>query len=245
MSPFLAIDTSVGTSVALVAGGSVLAEVNIDDRMGHAENIGLALAEVFKRADVAPSRISAVIAGRGPAPFTGLRVGIAAAIAFAEGVARPIFGVVSHDAIALAELTELVEGGAQGGPLAVTHQGTQADRQAGSQTSPQTGSPLLVTTDARRSEVYWSLYSGLDHHGCPVRIDGPHVNKPAELESILGERGLNPITAKASVSAAALARVAERQMLAGGASEDVTALYLRAPDAVAPKDITKTSKAVS
>ena len=233
MSPFLAIDTSVGTSVALVAGGSVLAEVNIDDRMGHAENIGLALAEVFKRADVAPSRISAVIAGRGPAPFTGLRVGIAAAIAFAEGVARPIFGVVSHDAIALAELTELAEGGAYGGP------------QARSQGGPQTGSPLLVTTDARRSEVYWSLFSGLDHHGCPVRIDGPHVNKPAELESILDARGLSPITAKASVSAAALARVAERQMLAGGASEDVTALYLRAPDAVAPKDITKTSKAVS
>ncbi|MDE2387391.1 MAG: tRNA (adenosine(37)-N6)-threonylcarbamoyltransferase complex dimerization subunit type 1 TsaB, partial [Actinomycetales bacterium] len=225
MSPFLAIDTSVGTSVALVAGGSVLAEVNIDDRMGHAENIGLALAEVIKRADVAPSRISAVIAGRGPAPFTGLRVGIAAAIAFAEGVARPIFGVVSHDAIALAELTELAE--------------------AGPQTGTQTGSPLLVTTDARRSEVYWSLYSGLDHHGCPVRIDGPHVNKPDELESILDARGLSPITAKASVSAAALARVAERQMLAGGASQDVTALYLRAPDAVAPKDVSRTSKAVS
>ena len=241
MSPFLAIDTSVGTSVALVAGGSVLAEVNIDDRMGHAENIGLALAEVFKRADVAPSRISAVIAGRGPAPFTGLRVGIAAAIAFAEGVARPIFGVVSHDAIALAELTEVAEGGRQTG----TQTGSQTSPQAGSQTSPQAGSPLFVTTDARRSEVYWSLYSGLDHHGCPVRIDGPHVNKPAELESILDARGLSPITAKASVSAAALARVAERQMLAGGASQDVTALYLRAPDAVAPKDITKTSKAVS
>ena len=237
MSPFLAIDTSVGTSVAFVAGGSVLAEVNIDDRMGHAENIGLALTEVFKRAEVAPSRISAVIAGRGPAPFTGLRVGIAAAIAFAEGVARPIFGVVSHDAIALAELTELAEGGAQGGP--------QGGLQGSPQTSAQTGSPLLVTTDARRSEVYWSLYSGLDHHGCPVRIDGPHVNKPAELESILDARGLSPITAKASVSAAALARVAERQMLAGGASEDVTALYLRAPDAVAPKDVSKTSKAVS
>ena len=233
MSPFLAIDTSVGTSVALVAGGSVLAEVNIDDRMGHAENIGLALAEVFKRADVAPSRISAVIAGRGPAPFTGLRVGIAAAIAFAEGVARPIFGVVSHDAIALVELTELAEAASQGGS------------QTGPKTSPQAGSPLLVTTDARRSEVYWSLYSGLDHHGCPVRIDGPHVNKPAELESILEARGLSPITAKVSVSAVALARVAERQMLAGGASQDVTALYLRAPDAVAPKDITKTSKAVS
>ncbi len=238
MSPFLAIDTSVGTSVALIAGGSVLAEVNINDRMGHAENIGLALAEVFKRADVAPSRITAVIAGRGPAPFTGLRVGIAAAIAFAEGVARPIFGVVSHDAIALAELD-----GSDSTPI--TQAGASTSSQIGSQTSPQIGSPLLVTTDARRSEVYWSLYSGLDHHGCPVRIDGPHVNKPAELESILNERGLAPRLATASVSASALARVVERQMLAGGASQDVAALYLRAPDAVAPKDVSRTSKAVS
>ncbi len=217
MSPFLAIDTSVGTSVALVAGGKVLAEVITDDRMGHAENIGLALAEVFKRADVAPSRISAVVTGRGPAPFTGLRVGIAAAIAFAEGVARPIFGVVSHDAIALAELA-----------------GTEADT-----------APLLVTTDARRSEVYWSLYSGLDHHGVPVRIDGPHVNKPADLDGLLAERGLKPRLATAEISAANLAKVAELQMLAGGASDDVSALYLRAPDAVAPKDVSRTGKAVS
>lgn len=217
MSPFLAVDTSVGTSVALVSGGKVLAEVTIDDRMGHAENIGQALAEVFKRADVAPSRISAVVAGRGPAPFTGLRVGIAAAIAFAEGIARPIFGLVSHDAIALAELT------ATDAPSA----------------------PLLVTTDARRSEVYWSLYSGVDSHGCPIRIDGPHVNKPDELEAVLTERGIEPRRAKTEVSAANLARVAERQMLAGGASADVTALYLRAPDAVAPKPVNRTGKAAN
>lgn len=217
MSPFLAVDTSVGTSVALVSGGRVLAEVTIDDRMGHAENIGQALAEVFKRADVAPSRISAVVAGRGPAPFTGLRVGIAAAIAFAEGVARPIFGVVSHDAIALAELTA----------------------------TDALSAPLLVTTDARRSEVYWSLYSGVDSHGCPIRIDGPHVNKPDELEALLTERGIEPHRATSEVSAANLARVAERQMLAGGASADVTALYLRAPDAVAPKPVNRTGKAAN
>ena len=221
MSPFLAIDTSVGTSVALVAGGSVLAEVNFDDRMGHAENIGVAIAEVFQQANVSPSRISAVVVGRGPAPFTGLRVGIAAAIAFAEGVARPIFGVVSHDAIALAELDQRNENAAE------------------------STSPLLVTTDARRSEVYWSLYSGLDHQGCPVRIDGPHVNKPAELEAILAASGLNPVTAHSAVSAANLARVVERQMLSGGASSEVGALYLRAPDAVAPKEVQRTGKAVS
>ena len=215
MIPFLAIDTSAGTSVALVAGGTVLAEVNFDDRMGHSESIGTALAEVFAKAELAPSRISAVIAGRGPAPFTGLRVGIAAAIAFAEGVARPIFGVVSHDAIALAELE------------------AQASVPSSAQASAE--NPLLVTSDARRSEVYWSLYSGLDHHGAPVRVEGPSVAKPADLETLLAERGLSPLRSSQPVSASHLAMVAEKLILAGRLEPDVSALYLRAPDAVAPK----------
>jgi len=215
MSPFLAIDTSAGTSVALVAGGTVLAEVNFEDRMGHSESIGTALAEVFAKADITPARITAVIAGRGPAPFTGLRVGIAAAITFAEGVARPIFGVVSHDAIALAALE------------------AQASAASSAQASAET--PLLVTSDARRSEVYWSLYSGLDHHGVPVRLDGPNVAKPADLETLLSERGLNPLRTDQPVSASHLARLAEKLILVGLLDTDVSALYLRAPDAVAPK----------
>ena len=96
-----------------------------------------------------------------------------------------------------------------------------------------------------KRQVYWSLYSGLDHHGVPVRIDGPHVNKPADLDGLLAERGLKPRLATAEISAANLAKVAELQMLAGGASDDVSALYLRAPDAVAPKDVSRTGKAVS
>ena len=44
--------------------------------------------------------LSGVVAGMGPGPFTGLRVGIAAARAFAFGISRPVVPVVSHDAIA-------------------------------------------------------------------------------------------------------------------------------------------------
>jgi tRNA threonylcarbamoyl adenosine modification protein YeaZ len=36
----------------------------------------------------------------GPGPFTGLRVGIAAARAFALGIGRPVVPIASHDAIA-------------------------------------------------------------------------------------------------------------------------------------------------
>lgn len=220
MSPFLAIDTSGGTCVAIVAEGKTLASVTIDDPMGHSENIGNAIAKVLHEACISPNQLSAIVVGRGPAPFTGLRVGIAAAIAFAEGVGKPLLGVVSHDAIALAALT------------ATSATATAAN-------------PLLVTTDARRKEVYWSTYSGLDAHGAPVVLDGPNVNKPADLEELLTERNVNPIRTDASLSATALALVAAAKIASGASLEDITALYLRAPDAVEPKAPGQFGKQVS
>src|SRR5215218_953966 len=37
---------------------------------------------------------------------------------------------------------------------------------------------LVVTTDARRRELYWSRYAGLDADGLPVRVEGPALAKP-------------------------------------------------------------------
>ncbi|MEN9603944.1 MAG: hypothetical protein RLZZ06_379 [Actinomycetota bacterium] len=216
MSLILAVDTSSGTSVALVENSQIRAEHNVPDTMKHAELIGAAIQDVLAQAFVHPAQIMAVVAGRGPAPFTGLRVGIAAATMFAAGVGIKLYGGVSLDAIALAALPNL---------------------------TVSKNEPLLVTTDARRKEVYWALYSGLDEHGVPIRIDGPGVMKPAELEEYLTDRNVHPVTTDAEVSAANLALLAEAQLRAGTISEDVTALYLRAADAVEPK--ARIGKAVS
>jgi len=224
VTPFLAIDTSGGTSVAVVHNGEALAEIVIDDPMGHSENIGQALVDVLQRAGLKPHDLSAVVVGRGPAPFTGLRVGIAAAIAFAEGVGKPVLGVVSHDAIARAFFDRM----------------TDTDRAA-----IAAGTRLLVTTDARRKEVYWSLYSGLDAHGAPICVDGPHVEKPAELEDLLDQKNVQRITTDLALSAVSLAKVAASHIAAGVNLNDVTALYLRAPDAVEPKANGKFGKQVS
>src|SRR4051794_6197837 len=78
----LAIDTSIGTSVALGCDGRVWAVASENPR-GHAEAVGTLLAQVFAESGVPASRVDSVIAGMGPGPFTGLRVGIAAAQAFA------------------------------------------------------------------------------------------------------------------------------------------------------------------
>ena len=205
MGATLAIDTSAGTTVALLRNGVVVAESNHDNTMGHAETVAVAIAEVIAAAPDA--QIISVVVGRGPAPFTGLRVGIASAVMFAEGAKAQLSGVVSLDAIALSAVDERV--------TATT--------------------PLLVTTDARRKEVYYALYSGLNAHGVPIRVDGPAVIKPAALEEMLIDKNITPVTTEKAISAVAIARLAEAQLRDGSLSHDVTALYLRQPDAVEGK----------
>jgi tRNA threonylcarbamoyl adenosine modification protein YeaZ len=97
----LAIDTSAGTSVAVVdLDGGVLAEVSDPNTRGHAESIGLFIERALAEASTSPRELSGVVAGMGPGPFTGLRVGIAAARAFAAGIGRPVVPIRSHDAVA-------------------------------------------------------------------------------------------------------------------------------------------------
>lgn len=96
----LAIDTSAGTSVAVVDAGRVLAEASEAGTRHHAEAIGTLLRHALTEAGIRPVDIEGVVAGMGPGPFTGLRVGIAAARAFAFGIGAPVHPVVSHDAIA-------------------------------------------------------------------------------------------------------------------------------------------------
>jgi len=143
---------------------------------------------------------------------------------FAEGTGAKLFGLVSLDAIARQEL--LSRDLAPGDSL-------PANR------------PLLVTSDARRSELYWALYSGLDRHGVPVCIEGPAVNRPADIAEQLGARGIEAATTSLTISALAIGQLFEAQAAGGNLSHDVTALYLRNPDAVEPKNLRDFGKKVS
>src|SRR5690349_4798661 len=139
----LAIDTSTGTSVAVVdRDRGVIAETGTDDTMRHAEVVGGFIREAMGAAGVRPGDLSGVAGGMGPGPFTGLRVGIAAAHAFAVGIRRPFVPVPSHDAVAWAWYRA---GGA---------------------------GRLQVVTDARRREFAVSDYDGLDADGLPRRAGG-------------------------------------------------------------------------
>ncbi|GAA4177467.1 tRNA (adenosine(37)-N6)-threonylcarbamoyltransferase complex dimerization subunit type 1 TsaB [Gryllotalpicola koreensis] len=203
----LAIDTSAGTSVAVVDyDGGVLAEASDAGTRGHAERIGRLISDALAESGVAPAELSAVAAGMGPGPFTGLRVGIVAARAFALAAGKPVVNLVSHDAIAF---------------------GVYRDGRSG---------PLLVVTDARRRELYWSFYEGTDDAGLPVRADGPGLAKPDALPHADAAR-----LDAASVSAAALGLLAEHTWKNKRPFASGEALYLRSPDvtpSASPKRVT-------
>ena len=97
----LAIDTSAGTSVAIVDHDrGVLAERTSQDTRRHAELIGEFIVACLTESGIAVTALSGVAVGMGPGPFTGLRIGIAAARAFAFGAGKPVVPVASHDAVA-------------------------------------------------------------------------------------------------------------------------------------------------
>ena len=222
----LGIDTSIGTAVALVdEDGRTIAERSSADTRGHAEAIGGLLAAVLADAGHGPEAVTAVAAGMGPGPFTGLRVGIAAARAFAAGRGIPVLPVPSHAAVA-AELAERGETGR-----------------------------IVIVTDARRREHYWTVVDlGAPGEGIvpgrgdagpdgpptagipsPAVLAGPGLTALDQLVEVAGIGDDVPRHEPTGVSAAALARCALRRRAAGDAAGPQQPLYLREPDVTPSK----------
>lgn len=156
----LAIDTSAGTAVAIVAAdGRVLAERSTDDTRRHAEVIGPYLEAVLAEAGVTAPELRGVVVGIGPGPFTGLRVGIAAAQVVALAAGIPLMPVPSHDAVAL----QLVEGGAVAGRFAVV---TDARRREIAVTVYTAERPLLQVVEAAHlaPRAGWTPPDGVSAH---------------------------------------------------------------------------------
>lgn len=212
----LGIDTSLGTAVAVVEpDGVVRAEAAGDNPLGHAEVIGTLLQDVLADAAHGPVGATAapqpvvlthVAAGMGPGPFTGLRVGIAAARAFALGRGLPVVPVPSHDAAALAVFLA--------DPFAEVPR-------------------FAIVTDARRREYAYSVYDGIDDDGIPVRVAGPGLAPRDEVDAVLGDLASERRDVTV-VPAAMVAILAGRAVAAGRELAGPEPLYLRAPDVTLP-----------
>src|SRR5437870_3603686 len=107
----LALDTSgERASVALVrddaAGREVLGAEVLAAGMRHGVELFPALQRLLRGAAVLPRDVGLVAVGTGPGSYTGLRVGITAARAFAYAAGAELFGVPSCDAWAAATPVE-------------------------------------------------------------------------------------------------------------------------------------------
>jgi tRNA threonylcarbamoyl adenosine modification protein YeaZ len=102
--------------------------------------------------------------------------------------------------------------------------------------------PIAVATDARRKEIYWALYDSPAADGSRRRIEGPAVDRPADVSHVLA--GL-PLTGRGvTLYAEALGRGTGAEIIeypsaevlaqgvATGTLQTVAAdpLYLRRPD---------------
>jgi tRNA threonylcarbamoyladenosine biosynthesis protein TsaB len=96
----LAIDTSVGVSVAILKSSGEVTQSQAIDHGMQGELTAELISKVVSDAGLTIKEITDVVVGVGPGPFTGLRVGLVTASVFAHAREIPIHGICSLDAIA-------------------------------------------------------------------------------------------------------------------------------------------------
>jgi len=197
-------------SIAADGSAAALAERVTVDARAHGELLAPAIAGVLSDAGVAARELSTVVAGVGPGPFTGLRVGLVTAAALADTLAIPVYGVCTLDAFGWAAASS------DGGPVLVAtdarrHEVYWAVYVDGARVA---GPAVNRPSDVDCSGIGFAVGDGAlryaDVLGVPVR-DEPRYPPAAGLASLAAARVLD-----------------------GAPSEPLTPLYLRRPDAVVP-----------
>ncbi len=105
MTLYLALDTSteelaVGLGTFTRDGVHVIGEVNVDVPRASLTHLVPTIQRLVLSADLEMRDVGAVVVGRGPGSFTGVRIGVATAKGISQGLDVPLFGVGTLDAIA-------------------------------------------------------------------------------------------------------------------------------------------------
>lgn len=213
----LTLDTATPAVTAGVvrvdAGGvRVCAEQVVVDPRRHGELLAPAVRDVIRDAGTVPGQIDAVVAGVGPGPFTGLRVGLVTAVSFADAVGIPTYGVCSLDAVA-----EAADPAARR-LLVATDARRREVYWAVYADGERTAGPAVT----RPAELAGRLPA--------LGVTAMAGAGAATYADVLGL----PLVEPPYPTVAGLARRAAHRLLGNGPAEPLTPLYLRRPDAVPP-----------
>lgn len=157
--PFLGIDTATArASIALAAGGGILAEVPLAERGAHARDLLVRLEELLAGRGLGPADLHGIGVATGPGSFTGVRVGMATAKGLGYALGVPCAGLSTLEALA---------------------------RAAAPFVAPE-GGIVCPVLDAGRGEVYAALFR--IESGAPVRAGEDRSWRPPELlQALPGE----------------------------------------------------------
>lgn len=205
----LALDTSTPlVSVALHDDGKVLHAATSEQPMKHGEQLAPMISSALAAVGAVRQDVTAVAAGVGPGPFTGLRVGLVTARTLGLALGIPVYGACSLDVLAVRAVDLGVGAGS--------------------------AEPFLATIDARRKELFWASYDEEGRRLDGPHVDRPTelpdllaVGAGPVLYPSAFSRTAGPETPDAATLALAVAD--ERVELV-----DPEPIYLRRPDATVP-----------
>ena len=231
----LALDTATPASTAalieVTADGLVgVVERRTVDPRAHGERLAPEIAAALAEAGFRARDLTAIVAGVGPGPFTGLRVGLATAASMGQALGIPTYGVCSLDAL-----------GRAAGPGRVliatdarrreVYFATYLDGER--MTGPEVAKPADVAA-LLQGAVGASLPAGVlvpggtSVAGLVDRAAGEGALKYGDVFAVpVEEHLLHP-------PGAALVAIAADRVRAGAPGEVLSPLYLRRPDAVEP-----------
>ncbi|MER5889624.1 tRNA (adenosine(37)-N6)-threonylcarbamoyltransferase complex dimerization subunit type 1 TsaB [Streptomyces sp. NPDC001941] len=207
----LALDTATpAVTAALHDGDTVVAESTSVDARRHGELLLPAVDRALKEAGRELAEVTGIVVGVGPGPYTGLRVGLVTAAAFASALDVPVHGLCTLDGLAYASGID--------GPFVVATDARRKEVYWARYDDARTR-----TTDAavdRPAEI-------------ADRVAGlPAVGAGALLYPDVFTDARGP----EHQSAGALASLAAERLAAGVDFLDPRPLYLRRPDAQVPKN---------
>ncbi|SNS87057.1 tRNA threonylcarbamoyl adenosine modification protein YeaZ [Asanoa hainanensis] len=206
----LVLDTSTPAVTAALAdvtptGHTVLAELRTVDGRAHGELMAPEIDEVLRKSDATVRDLAAIVAGTGPGPFTGLRVGLVTAASMGQVLGIPTYGVCSLDAIG-------------GVPGQVTLAATDARRR-------EVYWAVYDQSGARIEGPHVDVPDAVAHQAMVAVGDGALKYADRLGVKVLDEPRYPVVDA--------FVRLAAERIRAGAPSEPLTPLYLRRPDAVA------------